>query len=63
MCAAVDSSVITMCIRTDTGKYYYNEAAHRYITVRGVPDLLDKEMVLVPLYIPNHLEIAFYIPN
>ena len=35
-CAAVDSGVITMSTRTDTGRYYYNETADRPITVRGV---------------------------
>ena len=52
-----------MCTRPDTSQYYYNEYAHKHITVRGVSDLLDNEMVLLPLYTPIYWQIAFYMRN
>ena len=53
----------TSVFPTDTEKYYYNKSADKHITVRGVPDLLEKETVLVPLYTSNHRQVAFYMRN
>ena len=61
--AAIDSIVITICTKTDTGIYYYNKTAHRQIIVRGVQDQLKKAMLLFPLNTLNYLHIRFYMRN